>query len=256
MLMHPDGLKAYKCRPGHFVIIAQARSGSSFLRESLNAQPEITCHGEVLSRKWIGKLLPRPGQPAYTRSRIEELLPLRDADTLNFLDQYVLTSPDEITGFKIIYEDLLLTGLADRLECLVRSRGMTVFHLRRRNHLAAYLSRLRMAKHGVSHSTVPETQENRAPGRKLHIEPGKLSSFIETQTNYATTIDRIFPDSVQLSYETLQRDFPGILNRLGLPPAREFSSDLRKLAPTSLRDIIENYDDVAAYDSHEQPVWT
>ena len=39
-----------------FVIIAQARSGSTLLVEALNCQPHILCHGEVLSRKWIQKL--------------------------------------------------------------------------------------------------------------------------------------------------------------------------------------------------------
>ena len=90
-----------------FMIVAQARSGSTLLREALNAEPDIVCHGETFSRVWIDRIVPRPGEEAPTPDEIRAMLPGRDTDPLQFMAERVMPFPGKVTGFKIIYDDFI-----------------------------------------------------------------------------------------------------------------------------------------------------
>ena len=72
-----------------FCIISQARSGSTLLREALHSHPDIVCHGEVLSRSWINKLIPKEGERSSKKKILSLMHERRDVG--NFLDTYIYT---------------------------------------------------------------------------------------------------------------------------------------------------------------------
>ncbi|MDO5642260.1 MAG: hypothetical protein Q4G26_07735 [Paracoccus sp. (in: a-proteobacteria)] len=237
-----------------FMIVAQARSGSTFLRELLNAQPDITCHGEVFSRAWIDRLCHRPGQPATSAEDIRALLPARDADPLAFMASHVMAFDSAAVGFKIISEDLIDPRFWDALTGYAQDHGLRVIHLRRLNDLAALASRKRMGRFGISHSDRAHHPDQDAQAR-LVITGGELKRYRERQAMLAGRVDAAFPGALQARYETLADDFPGILAALGLPGPRPFTAPLRKMAPPDLADLIENYPELRRFDRPPQPVW-
>ncbi|MDO5604926.1 MAG: glycosyltransferase [Paracoccus sp. (in: a-proteobacteria)] len=241
--------------PREFVIIAQARSGSTFLRKALNAQHDITCHGEVLSHAWIEGLEPRPGEHPLDAETIRAMMPGRDADVTGFLRDHVMVFGQQITGFKIVYGNFFDPSLHEELLGLIRARGMAVIHLRRQNQLAALASTMRMQQFGLNHSHVLAPAEDRPPVEKLHIPIERIEGYIRRQAGLADRVDALFPDAVQASYETLHEDFPRILGHLGIDEPRDFDAGLDKLAPTDLSEAIGNYAELAEYDVAAQPLW-
>lgn len=238
-----------------FMIIAQARSGSTFLREVLNAQPDITCHGEVFSRIWIDRLHPRPDIAPLDADQIRALLPLRDADPLAFMAKHIMAFPGSATGFKIIYDDFIDARFRDKLTAHALENDFEIIHLRRNNHLAAFVSRARMTRFGIGHSDRPQRRAEAEPPTRITVDEAELKRYITRQAFLADQVDQLFPDALQVRYETLRDDFPRILSRLGLPGGREFAGPLRKMAPENLAEVIENYDQLRQYDSPSQPLW-
>ena len=241
--------------PVRFMIVAQARSGSTLLREALNDESDITCHGDVFSRVWIDRLVPRPNTRRPTPDQIRAQLPARDADPLRFMAEYVMPFTGAAVGFKIIYDDFVDNRFLHPLSSYARQNRMRIVHLRRLNPVAALASRTRMSRFGIAHSDMAQRPGTRPPPEKILIKPNELARYIERQKMLAQRIDAIFPDALQARYETLRDDYPRILAHLGLPDGRPFHAPLRKMAPRHMRDIIQNYDEIGQYDQPEQPNW-
>ena len=107
-----------------FVIIAQARSGSTLLRLALHAHPDVVCHGEVLSAAWMNRLVPQ-GQKAVDQSPKDQILRLwdeRENDPGQFLERWVYSGfSQSCIGFKVVYGDLLMHA--------PRRSGSCLFHV-------------------------------------------------------------------------------------------------------------------------------
>lgn len=238
-----------------FVIIAQARSGSTLLRHALNAHPQITCHGEILSRAWINGLIPPAAQTSddarlhkTARPVVLGLMPQRNDDPAGFVRQHVFdTAAKPVTGFKIIYEDLFDdSAYGHRIRGFLRAENPVVIHLTRLNPLAAYASRRRMTELRISHSDV--TPDGTAEAPKLTLKRSEVTGFILRQAALRARVDDLFPLAHPLSYEHLRSQFPALLDRLGADPA-PFTERLRKLGSSDLRDLIANYDELADLDA-------
>ena len=95
-----------------FVIFSQARSGSTMLTLSLNSHQHVVCHGEVLSRVGVERLV-SPEKLIYTlKGKLRKLfgaslLRERDADPMKFLGEHVWLIEAKHVGFKVILEDIL-----------------------------------------------------------------------------------------------------------------------------------------------------
>lgn len=237
-----------------FVIIAQARSGSTLLRHALNAHPDITCHGEILSRAWINGLIPPHAQTSddvrrhkTARQTVLEMMPERNQDPASFIREHVFDiAVKPITGFKIVYEDLFHdSDYARQVLTFLRQSKPVIIHLTRLNPLAAFASRKRMTELRIRHSDVsdPSAEQPRIDTKRTDIV-----SFILRQTALRAQVDNIFPLAIHLSYEHLRQQFPNLLARLGATPA-PFTEKLRKLGSPDLRDLINNYDAVADLDA-------
>lgn len=117
-----------------FILVAPARSGSTLLRTTLNAHPQITCHGEVLSQHVLGWSM-----GAMARPTADEFRRIRARDLLGFSEQYIYRPTKPVTGFKLLYSHPRI-DIAELFEALVEDRAVRTVHLWRRDLVARYIS--------------------------------------------------------------------------------------------------------------------
>ena len=231
-----------------FVVIAQARSGSTLLQSALHAHQDIVCHGEVLSRQWINGLVPQhdASKERSSKKTVSRLLKLRDANVEEFLDQHIYNFPSQATGFKLVYEDLFLADWYSQLIEYFKRKDILVFHLVRLNALAALVSRRRMAKFGLTHSNSPK-YKRQDTHRRVGVRPVEIQRYIALQTLYSNRISLHFPRSTPLFYEHISLGYEKILESMGIEFA-PMKNLLTKLNTRTLEETIINYDDVKEYD--------
>jgi hypothetical protein len=111
-----------------FAIIGSQRSGTSYLRRSLNDHPDIVCHGEPFGPGGLGSL-EAPVRKAKLPSKVE-----RDADPIGFLDRLMAFHRTGLAGFKLLlaHSPVVMNEIA--------ARGYRLIVLRRENALARYSS--------------------------------------------------------------------------------------------------------------------
>lgn len=130
----PDGVeppRQTRYPPGAmtpFAIIGSQRSGTTYLRRSLNDHPDIVCHGEPFGPGGLGAL-----EPPVRRAELPDKQG-RDADPIGFLDALMSFHRTGVAGFK-----LLLAHSPPVLDEIAR-RGWRLVVLRRDNALAKYSS--------------------------------------------------------------------------------------------------------------------
>lgn len=167
------------CNKIKFVVIAQARSGSTLLRKALHSHPDLVCHGEILSRKWINGLVPL-NDPLAERSAKKDVLKLlkyRNQNIIEFLDNHIYNFNAKAVGFKLIYEDLFLSELRETIIDYICKKNLVVFQLVRLNNLAAFVSRKRMSLYGISHSDSPLIKRS-SEDQALMVKPLELQRYI------------------------------------------------------------------------------
>jgi hypothetical protein len=127
----PDSPPADLFDRGLFVVLAQPRTGSTFLCDLLDHHPAVACHDELFHRRWVG----------LNGTGYDDLksLPQREAAPLAFLASVVargLARPGVTrVGFKYFpeHEPAIAALLAER-------PSIPVVRLRRRSVLAQYAS--------------------------------------------------------------------------------------------------------------------
>ena len=150
---HSDRIMTSRSTRQRFVIICQARSGSTLLEHSLNSHPEIICHGEVLSRGWINGLIPvdNVSLKRSPRDVVESLLPLKSQNFERFLEEYVWNFDYPAIGFKIVLEDIFLSDNRDKYLQYFQSRDIVPIILYRHDQFASYVSAHRMGHFKIRH---------------------------------------------------------------------------------------------------------
>lgn len=220
------------------------------LRHSLHSEPRVVCHGEVLSRQWINGLVPLddPEADRSSKNQINALLPLREKDFAAFLEAHVWPFPDHHVGFKLIFEDLFLSKNKEAyLNYFSKLPNLKVGILWRRNALAAITSVTRMAQHKITHEPGKSQIGAEKIGR-VTLEPARVKSFKVRQLKYVENLKLEFPNAFFSTYESLIEDYPNLLRYLEISETGKLTEKLSKTGSVQLRDMIENYKDVAQYD--------
>lgn len=121
--------------PSKFVILSDARSGTSLLSETLNSHPAIVCHGEIFH--------PTPTyhiKISQEEMAPEDLLSLRESDTQKFVE-LVYNRPDaETVGFK-----MWRSQNPEYCDALLNDESVAKIIYERNNVLAKFSS-IRLAK--------------------------------------------------------------------------------------------------------------
>lgn len=217
-----------------FLIIAQARSGSTYLQSLLNAHPSIRCRGELFDLGQIDDDGDKIRDPAR--------LAARDADPAGFLQR-------KLAGEGLGTEGLLSIGAKllfhhnPRLfsEILPSAPDISLIHVSRSNKLAQFASARQVEKTGrwvASGGDGPPPRIAPAPKWAL-AECNRLANEDLFLGHWIAALPN---PSLRVAYTDLFA--PGIADRLtsflGLPSVGPLAGALRKQGQNRILDRFEN----------------
>ncbi len=231
--------------PGHtdyvrFVIVASARTGSTLVTRSLNQHGAAVTYGEIMRA------------PELFPARFPELgnsAGLFRADPVRFLEERIYRKyPEAIqaVGFKIFYSHAPRDTAWGRAvwDYLVGQPALRVIHLRRRNLLAAHVSRKKAA---AADEWIKYSGASQGGGVTLDYEETR-ARFEQAQA-WEREYDALFAGHplLDLVYEDVAADYAAEMRRvqdfLGLP-ARDVPPATKKRPPQPLSEQIANYDEL------------
>jgi LPS sulfotransferase NodH len=231
-----------------FIILCAARTGSTMLRHMLNSHPDVRCHGEVMTGRGVDAFagLDRAGDPSVTGP----LMDRRMSDPQGFLEELVLDpGPARAVGFKIKYEELLLSDYAWLLAWLKNHRDIRVIHLRRENRLKRLISEVTATKVYRLYNVTSEAERPIAARVSL--------SAAECLEDFARTEERegLFQghfedhDTLETTYEAIVDDRADVRSQLArflVVAPKILTTPTLKLNSDDLRDMLEDYEALAA----------
>jgi LPS sulfotransferase NodH len=236
-----------------FVLLADRRSGTTLLIDCLNSLETVHCEKRAFG---IDKKIENPTENKHSgmfflyRSesfgRKLRFWVSRKALIKDFLDQeiYANGSPNDICGFRLIYDKA--QQHPEILESLQKSETR-VIHLIRENVFKTHISFLTAPMHKMHHpreGDAVKTVTLRLDPQTLLKELRKRNQRIEKRRK-----DLAGFNVLEVSYESFVKDKDAEAARiqpfLGLEKVVPFKTDLVKINPDSLSDIIENYDEIA-----------
>lgn len=214
-----------------FVIVTVGRTGSELLVSLLNSHPRIMCDGEVLELRQ-----PFPGQLVLRRALRARLR-------------------GQAYGFKLLARHARQHYPYNPGPFLRRfhDRGFRLIVLERRDWLAQAMSVLRAEGRPAHHRGRDGAQfaAQRADPEAILaalvlIEQGV--AFVRETLQGVPALGLVYEDDLQ-DPAAQQRTVDRVCDYLGLDTA-PVDSELVRLAPTSVVDQVENFDEVAALLSH------
>ena len=226
------------------IVLTTQRTGSTFLVACLRSHPEIECAGEILNGD------PDEPRPEY-RGPLKGLLKAaRYAESGAWLpgrwiEAYFRRGHAPVRCFKAMYNQLS-RPLAMRY--FDRNTDIRVIHLRRRNLLKVHVSTLLMTKRRFVQTRVPTeavwTRVDPAKAiesmRRAREQYERFHRAFERHPRLEIEYERLF-DRQYLQADTARE----ICGFLGVS-TRPMGSNLLKLNPDALRDMVTNYDELAA----------
>jgi hypothetical protein len=226
------------------VILTTQRTGSTSLVESLRSHPEIECAGEIL----IG--MPDTPRPQY-RGRFKEVAKVARIFTSGAwrparrMERFYAGGKARVRVFKVMYNQL---AHPIALKYLRDNRDIRILHLRRENLLKAYVSRILMRKRDRVQTTTPvdairirvQSQEAIADMCRARARYERFEALFTRHSRLSLSYETLF-DGQRLAEDSARSicDFLDVARR-------DMTSRLIKLNPESLREMILNYDELAA----------
>jgi len=235
-----------------FVIAGTQRTGTTLIRTCLSSHPAILCQGEVFQQ---GKKPYKQdgGYWKYYRrsfkSRIQAVLnPSRL--TASFLEDMYGAKGYSAIGFKLMMSHC---QSMPHLWSQLLAQDIKAILVRRQNALKTLVSRRAAVSSGVYH--VSTEMQNKASVRnwvatKIRIDTTKLIKDIQSieaeHADWKLKLDRNV-EYIEIDYEDYVKNQSGtnerMMNFLGTEKI-SLTSDLKKVNPDDLQDIIGNYTDV------------
>ena len=180
-------------RKTRFLIVAPARSGSTVLRTTLNAHPEIVCHGEVLGRNRILGLVRGKETPTG-----EALYRLRGESVLEYLEAEIFKAPPGISavGFKALYYHFGELQFAEAVDSLISGTDIKTVFLWRNDLVKRALSE-------IQHKMMAASKDTPCAPSVATIEQDCRNQLV-----CAAWLQRMFSShpGIRISYETLVAD--------------------------------------------------
>ena len=219
-----------------YMIAGIQRTGTGYLISLLRSHPDLFCWGEPLIPgaafdQWIAQ---EHGPGPLTLAQRAELLPA-------WLDLTLARRREPVTGLKFMQD--YTAHCMDALTDYIKSRGVRLVRVVRRNTLKVHLSRLRSEAQKLWHTDRPVDY---AP---LEVPTDGLVSALSRIAMEDAKLDAALEDlgALRVVYEDLCADPAPILDavqdHLGLE-RRALTSDMRKIAPDDPRRAMANHDAV------------
>jgi LPS sulfotransferase NodH len=229
--------------PVRAMVLTTQRTGSTFLMECLDSHPEIHCTGEILNGQ-PDTFAPAARGPA--RYLIKFLRIARTGAWLPHyrLEQFYRRNYARVNCFKVMYNQL---ARPFALRYFLSHPEIRVIHLARSNLLKVHVSNLLMQRRRFLQARTPE------PVVWVRVDPAKAITALRAAIARRERYEALFAPHacLNVAYESL---FDGaslqaltanaICDFLGVPKY-PMKSGIIKLNPESLRDMVENYDELA-----------
>ncbi len=231
-----------------FIIVSRARTGSTMLRWMLNSHPDVCCHGEIFSAEPLeGRLMNVRNRqdtrvaPAAVSAKLEQ--------PVDFLERFAFERGSfRAVGVKTLYHDLEQYADGYVLDALRSNRDIRIIHLTRVNRLKRYISNCIASD--ITKVAVAFEDQERPAVRPIVLSPEECIRDIAATGRAEERFRGYFRDRevLEVTYEQLVVDKQGagsqIQQFLGVLPI-DLQPRTIKLNPDSLRDLIENYDEVS-----------
>jgi LPS sulfotransferase NodH len=235
-----------------FIVLTTPRSGATFFIKCLSNHPQIACrHQTVFTQdnrfKFFSFDRPSSFYYKYRSSSLGRQLAhwlRREQLIYDCIDDYLRALPDDARaiGFKLSYNHV---EKYPEIAAWVKERDVRIIHLIRSNVLKTALSLETAKKRKLHHAT------QKVPLVKVHLNPRKLVRNLRRRTRLIEKYRSLFADKpyLEVSYESFvasqDAETRRILQFLDVDGSMSLETDLVKLNPDSVRDIIENYEQVA-----------
>ena len=225
------------------IILTTQRTGSTFLVGCLRSHPDIECAGEILNGQ---SDVPMQSYRGPFKQVVKGIRIARTGAWMpgRWMGAYYRRGSAKVRCFKAMYNQL---ARPFALRYLAENEDVRVIHLRRHNLLKVHVSTLLMNKRKELQTTGPtETVWTRvdpataiARMRKARARYESFDKAFERHPRLQVSYENLF-DGKYLETDTCQR----ICDFLGVAQYR-MESELVKLNPDSLRDMVTNYDELA-----------
>jgi hypothetical protein len=234
-----------------FMITCAPRTGSTLLRTYLQSHPDILCHGEVYAPDTAGALAGRYEALLRDPKRRHSLTEYRDRHQIPFLYKVVYDSQGRrAVGHKLKYDELLLAKFSQTREAIRDDADIKVIHLYRENLLERFVSWW-IVNH-LSGVTLQRQGNVDLTFDPVFIPAAACKQSFDETTSRFEYFDAFFAAHPlhHVSFEQLagpdrQRHLGEILDFLHVP-RRELTSELKKVTPTDLRNVVRNYAELKA----------
>ena len=238
--------------PTRFLIAGTQRTGTTLLRTSLSSHPAITCHGEVFKLGRVPYSLPG-GYWAYSRSSLSNRMssiftPRRSCQ--DFLRQLYGARDTAAVGLKLMLNQCDERSYLWPLLAAIPVRSILVT---RRNYLKTLLSRRTAAPTGiypVSGTLPAKASVSSWEARPIRLDAATIVAELDAIEAEAGRWRALLSDMrcLEIEYESYVRDQPSwnarVLEFLDVAQT-PLISDLKKVNPDRLADLIVNYDEIA-----------
>lgn len=235
-----------------FVLLADRRSGTTLVIDCLNKLPRIRCEKRAFG---IDRKVKNPTQDEHSgmfflyrdgvwKRQLRYYLQ-RQSLIEDFLNDeiFIPGQPEDIRGFRLIYNKA--EQHPEIIKCL-KGTGTKVIHLIRQNVLKTHISYKSAPIHKMHHPRQGDTVKH----VRLHLDPDTIILELGKRLHRIEAMKALVQDMphLEIFYEEFTRDRQAqaaiIQPFLGMEEVLPFQSDLMKINPDSLEDIVENYQEI------------
>lgn len=215
-----------------FVLFAEMRTGSNYLEDSLNALPDVICHGEVYNPTFIGN-----------HNRFELFgydMDRRESDPLGLLDAIMAQSAG-LAGFRLFHDH------DDRVVARVLPDARIAKVILTRNPLDSYVSRKIATATGQWRLT--DVRQHKTA--KIRFDPVEFADLVDRLSGFQRHVRRGLQLTGQTAFHIRYEDINdaevlnGLAAFLGSTGRVEAASKkLKKQNPDDLAEKVENYEEM------------
>jgi len=236
----------------NYLIVCQARSGSTMLSTALASHPEVAAHGEVLNTRSDDRLEVFGLNYQEENSLLDKFRELQRYNPVFFLEEFIFhCGRFKSSGFKFKYEEMSSPLYQEALAYVARRKDLKVIFVRREDMFSRYVSEfIALNITGVFNSTDKAIQ---VPDKPIHIDPQKIQESFERSDTYRSKFDVIFSEhkSITVTYEEMlsspEEMFHIVTGFLGVSHT-EFQPRTKQIKRSvPIEEYVENYQEIRDY---------
>lgn len=239
-LKHILSRLARPCKGNHLFILAEPRSGSSWLFKTLNSHPEIKIYGELLNPRSF-----------HAQTLSGGIMPQNDSQRLNFIKKNLETGQPCFTGFKALLphiHSLSPTLLARLIRQYPHGHYILLF---RENPAMSRISLNIAHAYNIWHVKNPSEITKRRVTIHPEVFLRELEKALWLREYISTLLTKNGVKSLIISYEQLfgetEKKLMCVLDFLNLQPQELKWNNEIKGNPFRPSETVENYDELEAF---------